>query len=362
MSMQSVRVGDLDELRQIRADPAVSVLAPLDRRRPGNAKDPLRLRHLVDEACARVGAEYPEPLAGTVTERLEDAFATVDFDHPTDGVALFATPTGARVYGLAFPVPERVVVDETLATRDLVRGLQRNPHYRVLVLSEHHTRLFEGIAGQLTEAHAHRFPLAVEGAHGELLASGGYASHTDRSDDQHRQFFREVDEALGSAIGDDRAPVFVVGVDRDLAVFDEVTRHADIVAARLAAGHERTPPTELADVVRPLVDEHVAARTTHAIAALVDAIGAGRAVVGVKAVWRAARGGRGRLLLVEEDYTYPAHVVDGDLAPADPEELAAIDDAVDEVIESVLAADGDVVFADPGTLGEHGPIALVTWY
>ncbi|HEX6310705.1 MAG TPA: hypothetical protein VF152_03695 [Acidimicrobiia bacterium] len=362
MSTRTVQASDVEELRRIRANPAVSVLAPTDRRRPGNAEDPLRLRHLVDQACARVAAEYPEPLAGTVTERLRDAFASIDFDDPTDGVALFATPTGARVYGLAFAVPERVVVDETLATRDLVRGLQRSPRYRVLVLSEHHTRLFDGIFDRLDEARTGGFPLAAAGARGEPLASGGYATHTDRSDDQHRQFFREVDTALGRTIGQDRTPLFIVGVERDLAFFDEVTRHEDVVAGRLQAGHERTRPGELADAVRPLVDEYIASRRAQAIDTLVEAVGAGQAVVGVKAVWQAAREGRGRLLVVENGYTYPAHVVGDRLEPADREELGAVDDAVDEVVETVLARDGEVVFAGAGSLGEHGPIALVTGY
>jgi len=44
------------------------------------------------------------------------------------------------------------------------------------------------------------------------------------------------------------------------------------------------------------------------------------------------------------------------------DENALLDDAVDEVIETVLAKGGRVVFVDDGTLGAHSRIALILRY
>jgi hypothetical protein len=41
---------DLEELREPREYPAVSLLSPLQRHRPGNPEDRARLRHLANEA------------------------------------------------------------------------------------------------------------------------------------------------------------------------------------------------------------------------------------------------------------------------------------------------------------------------
>ncbi|MFN3332806.1 MAG: hypothetical protein ACK47M_09880 [Caldilinea sp.] len=78
-----------------------------------------------------------------------------------------------------------------------------------------------------------------------------------------------------------------------------------------------------------------------------------------------AHEGRGRLLLVEEDFHYPATVDESGmiLSPAaDPETPGIIDDAVDEIIETVLAKQGKVVFVENGQLAAHQRIALILRY
>lgn len=69
--------------------------------------------------------------------------------------------------------------------------------------------------------------------------------------------------------------------------------------------------------------------------------------------------------LVEEDFHYPA-TVDASgmhLTPADdPTAAGVMDDAVDEIIETVLSKGGRVVFMDNGQLAEHQRIALILRY
>jgi len=70
-----------------------------------------------------------------------------------------------------------------------------------------------------------------------------------------------------------------------------------------------------------------------------QALGEQRVVSSIGEVWRLANEGRGRLLLVEEDFHYPAQVdetgmhlrPDGDASAPN-----VIDDAVDALIETVL--------------------------
>ena len=65
-------------------------------------------------------------------------------------------------------------------------------------------------------------------------------------------------------------------------------------------------------------------------------------IVEVRDVWEPATG-RGRLLVLE----------DGDGAPT------PIGDAV---VDAVLAHGGDVVFVEPGTLRDYGPVAFALRY
>jgi hypothetical protein len=261
---------------------------------------------------------------------------------------------------LPFAVPERVVVDDAFETRDLARGLARSPRYRLLALAEKPTRLLESDGSTLMEVHGAGFPMFVEGAHGEPIPSGGYSPHSSRSEEQYRQFFRRVDQALRAHAAADPLPVVIAGTERDLAYFDQVTEHAAWIIGRLPGNHELTRPAELERLAMPILENHLGEQRAAAVTELVETIGSGRAVVGIKPTWQCALAGRGRVLLVEEDFEYPARVVDRRLEPAgnfDAPEV--LDDAVDTLVDIVLEQGGDAVFLEPGALGTHGPIAML---
>jgi hypothetical protein len=85
---------------------------------------------------------------------------------------------------------------------------------------------------------------------------------------------------------------------------------------------------------------------------------------GIDQVWRAAYEKRCQVLLVETGLHHPA-----DVAPERDRLLAysgrgaaALDDAVDEVIEKALSDGGEVFFYDPGVLDLHQGIAAILRY
>jgi hypothetical protein len=341
----------------------VSLLAPLQRHRPGNPEDPLRLRHLAKSAHERLESELGASKSTAVLERLDDAIASLDLDDPSDAVVVFTTATETHVLKLPFPLPERLVIDEAFETRDLARGFLCHPPYRLLALAEKPARLLESDGSKLVEINAAGFPIFIEGAHGETLPSGAYAPHSSRSDEQLREFFRHIDQALVRRARSAPLPVLLAGTERDLAFFDEVTGHGEWVIGRLAGSHAHTAPEVLAQLARPVVDAYLARRCATAIAELAEAVGTGRATVGIKPVWDRALAGRGRVLLVEDDFEYPARIVNHGLEPAgDPEAPGVLDDAVDTLVETVLDQGGEVAFVESGALGEHGPVAMLLRY
>lgn len=363
MSLLTLQPSALADLRAPRAYPAVSLLAPMQPHRPGNREDPILLRDLADEAAGRVRSELGTTGGEEILRRLREAVDSVDWRNPTEGLAVYVAPGESHVLELPFPVPPRVKIDQTFATRDLVRGIARRPRYRVVTLGEKPARLFEGQGSTLAERRTSGFPSFVEGALGEPLASGGFPVHTSRAEEQHRTFFRTVDRALDIAAERDPLPLVVAGTERGLAYFDDVTTHRAWIIGRIEGNYEDTGPSELARRAKPLVDAHAAAQRAATIAELVEAVGPGRALVGIKAAWDAARAGRARILLVEDDFVYPAREVDGALEPAgDASAPGVIDDAVDELVDMVLDSRGDVVIVEPGELGVNGPVALLLRY
>jgi hypothetical protein len=351
----------LKSLQAHRDYPSVSILAPTHRTAPSNKQDPIKVNNLVRRAMARLHGEFTKRQVAAVVKNLQQLVRDVDWEHTLDGLALFAGQGRAAAVSLPFRVKPRAVIDETFATRDLVYAFNRAPPYRVLVLS-HKARLFDAWTTVLDEHAAKPFPMAHRGPGGATRLPGGHGINRSAvRDEARRSFFRAVDDAVAAVQKADSLPLVVVGVERNLAFYQEVTRQSGSIVGMLAGNHDRTSPSALGKLVWPVFESGATRRRTEALVQLDQALSAHRHASGIDQVWRAAVGAKCRTLLIEKQFKYPA-----DLSPAGDRLLpytgkgaTALDDAVDEVIERVMAAGGEVHFYAPGDLDIHQKVAAV---
>jgi hypothetical protein len=148
---------DVKFLQSIQGYPAVSILLTTHRSNPENQQDPIRVKNLVDEAKQRLQANFSERELSPVLAQLDQAVDSIDYPHTLEGLAIFANHELHRVYYHAFAFQDRVAVDETFATRDLIFALNRTPRYWVLALSEQSTSLFAGVLDSLEEVRQRHF-------------------------------------------------------------------------------------------------------------------------------------------------------------------------------------------------------------
>ncbi|MFO0956217.1 MAG: hypothetical protein U0800_01990 [Isosphaeraceae bacterium] len=345
--------------------PSISVLAPMHRTAPGNKKDPIVIKNLVAKGIDRLSGEFKKREVEGLVKNLKKLADKIDYQHSLDGVALFASKDTAVEVPLPFRVKARVALDATFATRDLVYALNRAPRYRVLVLTEKPTRLFEASTKNLVEVAAKPFPMIHTGPGGESKLPGGPGvNRSGARDESHRQFFRKVDEALGAIQKEDPLPIVLVGVDRFLAFYQEVTQHNDAIVGMIQGSHDKPNARDLGKLAWPVFQAGSTLRRMKALGRLNEAVKANRHASGVAQAWRAAFEKKIQTLLVEADFRYPADLApDGDhLVAYTGKGPAALDDAVDELIERTMAEGGEVFFYEPGLLEGHQQIAAILRY
>jgi hypothetical protein len=361
-----MNIHDVNLIKQSQGYPAVTITLPTHRFAPENKQDPIRVKNLVEQATNRLLAEFGKREIEALVARLQALAESIDYQNTLDGLAIFVNHDFGKVISLPFTLKERVVVDETFFIRDLVFAMNRTPRYWVLALSEKPTRLFEATREHLIEIQEGGFPMTHTRPGGEEPLPGGFGVQKSAyRDERHRQFFRDIDAALKPFLTEDPLPLAVVGVERYLSFFNEVSDHKNAILTTLTGSHDKTSAHELGKLVWPLVKLNLDEERHKVFGELDKAIGEKKFVSTVGEVWRLAHEGRGRLLLVEEDFHYPARVDESGnhLTPADdPTAPGVMDDAVDEIISAVLEKQGKVVFVENGQLTDHQRITLILRY
>jgi hypothetical protein len=356
---------ELHELQDVHSYPCLTITLPTHRTRPDNKQDPIRVKNLVTEGTNRLLGEFSKREVAPLIDRLNALVASIDYNYVLDGLVLAVNRDMAREYSVPFTLNERVVVDDTFFTRDLVHALNRARRYWVLSLSEQSTRFFAATRDDLEEITTGGFPMRHTGPGGATVLPGGVGvNRSSYRDDRHRQFFRDVDTAFRAFRAEDPLPLALAGVDRYLAFYREVSA-ADEIIASIPGNFDHLSAHDLGRRIWPSVSDGFTARRREVLLDLDAALGQHRAASTLGEVWHLAGLGRGKVLVVEEGYHQPARLNEfGQLNVNvdDPTAPGVMDDAVDEAITTVIAKGGQVVFVEDGELALHDRIALILRY
>jgi len=367
---------DISELQSQRDYPCVSLFLPVF---PGSAPDrqqtSVRLKNLLRETEARLLQEMGRRDVAVVLEKLESLVAGIDAGLHTGGWALFANPSYSRSFALPFAPEERITINHSFVARDLIFAVSRCPEYHVLSLTENSARLFRGESQTLQELQDGPFPVALQIPGVQTELPGGYGIETTEvHNGSEREFLQRVQRALAEVPAVGPAPLILAGVERTLGYFDEVLSNSlknklEIVG-RLHGNFGNVPLHTLGDRAWALVQDSQISGREKARFRLEEAIGPGRAALGLESVWHEAKKGRVDTLLVEEGFHQEAVMKDNGLPNGrleinilpDAAKNRLLADAVDETVNVVLQARGTVVFLPPGQLTSRGRIAAILRY
>lgn len=357
---------EIINLQAIKEYPSVSILSPTHRTFPENQQDNIRVRNLIKEAKNRLTKEFGKRESEILVKKLDDIADEVDYNNALDGLAIFVNKHTSKIFYLPFKVLERVIIDETFATRDLVFAINRSPRYWVLALSEKPTRLFEGFHDTLNEIKNDDFPVEYEGpAETESLPGGKDIKNPTYGADQSKSFFRNVDNKFNKYFKEEKLPIGLLGVDKNLSFFNEVASNIEHVITSVSGNYDKLSPHELSKIIwTPMKKEFNKARQ-EVFGRIEKAINSKKFVSGIDEVWQTTEQGKGDTLIVEEDYHVSAkvdsntqHLILTDIK----DKSGAMEDAVDEVIEKVIAKGGKVVFVNNNSLEKYSRIAMILRY
>ena len=307
-----------------------------------------------------------EDLEGKYTQSFIDGFmAPLDqlnnsefWSQASDGLAIFRSPIISVHWQLPLPMPERLVIGSSFHIRPLLRFVQSNQRWWLVLLTHDRVSLLKGSATGLSYVPFPSAPRAYSvaasererershgihgGGRGPVVHHGGAQNHA-RSEDEAR-FVRSVDRALREVLRDESAPILIAGPERlthQLRALVPLDGHGpaialgNIVNESLPELHARAWPI-VADLI-----EDAQARVTERWNNLVSR---GRALDELTTIARLSVQGRIRDLIVAADA-----VTWGRMDPStgavelhDHGRVNHEDDVLDDLAEAVMLRGGEV--------------------
>ena len=329
--------------------PCISVIMPFNPKMI--SKDELRvtLHHAYDEVKQQLLDYYGKEASKELLAKLQNVIDDLDYTTHKESIAIFVSPSVQKIYYLAIPVVQKIVVDTSFKIRNLVLNKKDNHEYLLLVISAKKEKIFVGNQETLTQIIFNRSD-SLKRDLPERVAN--FTDKKTEKETELKNFLRYIDTSLELILKLYPLPLFVMTTKKTMGLFKQASKHAHLITGYVHGNFENVPESDLRKALEPQMENWRAVKEKDVRNRLGVAQNDLKLVTGVHEVWKHARRKQGRLLVIEKDFNYPTQL--------DPRQEVASVDIIDDIIESVLESGGDVEFVDE--LKDYNRIALIEYY
>jgi len=351
----------LKKAKNIYADPCVSIIMDTHRTKPENQQDPILLKNLVKEAEERLNAGYEKQFAKKIIEKLNQLVSSINHNFNLESLVIYVNNDFADFTRLPIKVENRVVIDNTFATRDIIRAMHQESNYYVLVLSRQKARLIEAHSANVVNENTTNFPLT-----NTIYTTDKHKLSTAKGQDVLiEEFFNRVDKILLETIKEHPLPVLLATETRNFDHYIKVAGKKNLIIGHINRNRDNEPAHQIIPDAWEIVMHLTKLRNTERIKELNIAVSENRVLSDYTEIWEAVQKGKGKTLFVKKDFFQAAKIIDGKvelISKIEKDDTLVIDDIVDEIIEFNMANGGDVVFVENNELDKFNNIALTLRY
>ena len=365
--MNKVMTTELREVMEaVHYRPAVSIILPFEPKMNLKTELTHSLKTAVDKVELELKQNYPDEMAGLVLRKLRTIIRNLNFDTHKKSIAIYVSPVFEKVIYLDIAVEEKIIVDESFEIRDLVYSKKQMHKYLVLLLSGKESRIFLGNANDFVRIVSDTPESIYAYINDAPERVTNFSDISERKEIMMDKFLLQIDNSLDTILNAYKLPLFILGPERITGHFNKLTRHSGSVIEYIHGNYEESTIPELKNLLQPHIADWKKVKQKELLNQLDEAAGKKKLAAGMKEVWREAMNRKGRLLVVEKNYMYPAeHGSREEIinkAEGTYNEFSYIKDAVDDVMEKVLENGGDVEFVDENMLKDYDRIALIQYY
>ena len=346
--------------------PSISIIISVDFQVNPQKELNGHLKVMVHKTSAELLKTYPKSIANPVIKKLKNVISEIDYSKVTKSIAIFVSPLLEKFYYLDVPLEDRIVIDDSFEIRDLVYAKKEIHKYIIMIISSKEATFYLGNTRSLLKLEKFK-AVDVDGLYHDMPEKvANFSDESKIKENQLDKFLKNIDNQLKHILLQYNIPVFFMGTVKNIGHFKQVSHHKKYIAEYIHGNYEEYTESQLLEIIEPHITKWNKQKKEDLIKIIDDAMSNRTLAVGIKEVWRRATEKKGKHLIIEKNYVFPARQSAKKEIIFDYDEVLHnglyIKDAVDDVIEKTLATGGIVEFVDEDVLKDYQKIVLIQYY
>ncbi len=353
----------LEKLASEKSNPCVTISMNTSRTYPANQKDSIVLKTLLEEAKERVIKEFGKHPVIELIGKINHLESEIDVNYNLDSLHIFLSNSTKEIVRSTWPTVGNVVhVSESFAVKPLIKMFNRTEEYLILMLTQSDVRLLMAVNDWVvSEIHNDDFPFVRAP---QDIADTEDANNGKQAENLVEEFFNTVDKAVVRVNNKTDMKCVVISTSDN---YNRLLKVADKPAVYLGwtnINQQNTENHSIANDTWQVVSAQQEKLRIKDIKDMQEAVGKGNVITELSEIYRAAKEGRGDLLIVSDDYHQAVRVTDEfslDLV-TDVTLPGVIDDITSDIAWNVISKKGRAIFTTLEEFKSLGDIALKVRY
>jgi len=353
----------LEKLASEKNYPCVTISLNTFRKYPENQNDSIKLKNLLIEAKERVINEFGKYPVNELLQKIDTIEKEIDFDFNLDSLHIFLSNSTKEIVRSTWPTMQNAVhVSESFAVKPLIKVFNRTVEYMILKLTKSEVRLLlainDGVVGEIKNDD---FPFensVDDSTDTETITNGKQAEN------QTREFFNKIDKALVRVSNKTDMKCVVISTDDNYNRLIKVADKPSVYLGWTNINYNYTAIHSIASDAWQIVNVEQKKGRAEDIKEMQAAVGKSNVITDLSEIYRAAKEGRGDLLIVNDNF-HQAVRVTGEFSldlVTDVTLPGVIDDITSDIAWNVISKKGRAIFTTQEELKTLGDIALKVRY
>lgn len=353
----------LAKLAEETNNPCLTISLNTHRTFPDNAPDRILLKNLCKDAEDRLTATFEKSAIAPLLEKLKQIHGEIDENYNLDSLHLFLSNDTKEIIRSAWPTPEdKVSISDSFAIRPLIKEYNRSETYLVLLLSQSGVQVFEALNDAIVdEIKNEDFPFD-ESTY--FHTDSKKISDPKLADNMVREYLNKVDKAVLKLHHETDLNVVVVCTEDNYSRLMQVADKPSVYLGYANIDYNNTSNHQIAQQTWEIIKGIQQNRRADAITEMKEAISQGKVLTDLQEIYRAAKEGRGDLLITHKDFNQAVKMKDADTfdLAEDSSQPETIDDIASTIAWDVISKKGRAIFTSQEEIKELGEIALKVRY